>query len=99
LVLGVDYGVHIYSDRDEREDGEIWGELQPEGKIVKIIRGGTVTIHSSEHTTFSFTHIEGITQGAGEAVGEVAGGASGIGYVRLVTGLVKDRLLECMGLC
>ena len=37
-------------------------------------RGGKVTIHSSGQTVFSFTHIEGITLGAGEEENEVAGG-------------------------
>ena len=36
-----------------------------------------MAIYSSEQTIFSFTHIEGITLGAGE-VDEVAGGASGM---------------------
>ena len=59
-----------------------------------------MAIHSSGQIVFSFPHIEGITLGAGEEVDEVAGGASGmvwIGYVRLVTGLVRYRLLGCMG--
>ena len=54
-------------------------------------------IHSSRRTVFSFLHIEGITLSAGE---EVAGGASGMSVDRigrLVTELVKDRLLGCMG--
>ena len=61
-----------------------------------------MAINSSGQAIFGLTHIEEITVGAGEDVDEVAGGASGmgvdrIGYVRLVTGLVKDRLLGCMG--
>ena len=59
-----------------------------------------MAIHSSGQTVFSFSHIDGITLGAGEEVDEVAGGASGMGvdkWVRLVTGLVKDRLMGCMG--
>ena len=55
-----------------------------------------MVIHSGGQTIFSFSHIEGITLGAGEEVDEFAGGASGIGC-RLMAGLVKDRLLECMG--
>ena len=54
----------------------------------------------SVQTTFSFTHIEGITLGRGKAVDETEG-ASGIGVDRVsevVTGLLKDRLLDCMGL-
>ena len=51
-------------------------------------------------TVFSPTCIEGITLGAGEEVGKVAGGVSGrdvyrIGEVGNRT--VNDRLLECMG--
>ena len=59
-----------------------------------------MAIHSSGQTISRLAHIEGITQGAGEKVDEVAGGAGGMGMdgmVRLVTGLVKDRLLGCMG--
>ena len=54
-----------------------------------------------EEILFRFTHIEGITLSAGEEVGEVAEGTSVMGVDRIgevVTGLVKDRLLGCMGL-
>ena len=37
-----------------------------------------MTIHYSGETIFSFTHIDGITLGAGEEVDEVVGGASGM---------------------
>ena len=40
-----------------------------------------MAIHSSGQTIFSFTHIEGITLGAGEEVDEVVGGASGMVYI------------------
>ena len=53
-----------------------------------------MVIHSSRQIIFSLTHIEGITLSAGEEADEVAGGAGGMGQVRLVTGLVKDRLLS-----
>ena len=57
-------------------------------------------IRFSGQTVFSLSHIEGITLGAGEEVDEFAGGASGMGWiglVRLVTGLMKNWLLGCMG--
>ena len=48
----------------------------------------------------SFPHTEGATLREGGEIYEVAGRASGIGLerkVRLVTRLMKDRLLGCMG--
>ena len=48
-----------------------------------------MAIHSSGQTIFSLAHIEGITLGAGKEVDEVAGGASGMGVVRI--GKVGDR--------
>ena len=42
-----------------------------------------MAIHSSRQIIFSFTHIEGITLGAGEEVDEVAGGAGGMGVDRI----------------
>ena len=59
-----------------------------------------VAIHSSGQTIFGFTHIEDITLCADEEVNKVDGGVSRtvwIGYMRLVTALMKDRLLGCMG--
>ena len=38
-----------------------------------------MAIHSSGHTVFSLSDIEGITLGAGEEVDEVDGGAGGMG--------------------
>ena len=51
-----------------------------------------MAIHSSIQTVFGFTHIEGITLGAGEEVDKVAGGASGMGIDRI--GEVRDRASE-----
>ena len=51
-----------------------------------------MAIHSSGQTIFNLTHIEGITLGAGEEVGEVAGGASGMGVDRIAE--VGDRASE-----
>ena len=48
--------------------------------------------HSSGQTNFGFTHIEGITQGAGEEVDEVAGGASSMGVDRICE--IGDRASE-----
>ena len=45
--------------------------------------------HSFQWTVFSFTHIEGITLGAGVEVDEVAGGAGGMGVDGI--GEVGDR--------
>ena len=55
-----------------------------------------VTIYSSCQATFSFTHIENITLGAGEELDEVAGGTGGmvVDSIGEVTDLiVKNRLL------
>jgi hypothetical protein len=38
-----------------------------------------LAIDSRGQTVFSFSHIEGISLGAGEKVDEIAGGASGMG--------------------
>ena len=73
--------------------------MRQEGLCCGIVRG-LLLIHSSGQTVFSHSHIERITMGAGEDVDEVAGGASVMGVDRiggLVSGLVKDRLLVCMG--
>ena len=51
-------------------------------------------IHSSGQTDFGFTHIEGITLGAGEEVDEVAGGASGMGVDRMPS---EGQAMGCMG--
>ena len=59
------------------------------GKLSGTFGRRPVALHSSGQTIFSLAHIEGITLGAGEEVDEVAGGAG--------EGLVKDRLLRCMG--
>ena len=48
------------------------GELQPEGNKLLGLLAGMVTIPSSGQTSFSFSHIEGITLGTGEEVDEVA---------------------------
>ena len=55
-----------------------------------------MTIHSSAQTGFGFSHIKGITLGAGEEVDKIAGRTNGMGVDRIgevVTELVKDRLL------
>ena len=52
-----------------------------------VVRGGMVTIHFSGQTIFRFTHIEGITLGAGE----VTEGESGMDVDRI--GEVGDMLL------
>ena len=49
-------------------------------------------IHSSGQTVLSLSHIEGIIQGASEGIGEVAGGASGMGVDSI--GEVGDRASE-----
>ena len=57
-----------------------------------------MTINSSGQSVF-ILNIEGVILDAGEDVDEVTGEGSGIGVVRLVrlvTGLMKDRLLVCM---
>ena len=41
-----------------------------------------MAIHSSGQTIFSFTDLEGITQGAGEEIDEAAGGAGDMGVDR-----------------
>ena len=51
-----------------------------------------MTIHFSEQTILSFTHVESITLGAGEEVDEVAGGSNSIDVVR--EGYVGDRASE-----
>ena len=74
-------------------------DCDQKGYFVGIVGGGPVAIHSSGQTVFSCSHITGITLGAGEEVDEVAGRASGMGVDgigRLVTRLMKDRLLGCM---
>ena len=38
-------------------------------------------IHSTGHSIFSFTHMEGVTLGTGEDVYELAGGTSDVGEV------------------
>ena len=43
-------------------------------EIVGIVTGRMMTIHSSGHTVFGFTHIEGIKLGAGEKFAEGANG-------------------------
>ena len=73
----VGYEVHVHSNRNYKEFVRL--DVECEEQIVKIVGGGPVTIHSSGQTTFSCTHIEGITLGAGEEVDEVAGGADGMG--------------------
>jgi hypothetical protein len=50
-----------------------------------------VAIHSSGQTIFSFTHIEGITLGAGEEVLEVSGGTIGMGLHGIAE--VGDRIM------
>ena len=62
------------------------------GKVVWIVGGGPMVIHSSRQTDLSFSHIEIITLGADEEVDEVAGGASSIGVDRI--GEVDDRASE-----
>ena len=42
-----------------------------------------MNIHSSAQTIFSFTHIEGITLGAGEEVDDVGEGATGMSEDRV----------------
>ena len=42
-----------------------------------------MAIDSSEKTIFSFNHIKGITLGAGEELGEFAGGTGGMGVDRI----------------
>ena len=49
-------------------------------------------IHSGGQAVLSLAHIEEITQGAGEEVDEVAGGAGGIGVDGI--GEVGDRATE-----
>ena len=51
-----------------------------------------VDIHSGGQTTFSFTHVEGITWGEGEEVDEDTGEPSGMGVDRI--GEVSDRASE-----
>ena len=51
-----------------------------------------MAIHSGGQTIFSFSHIEGITLGAGEEVDEFAGGASGMDVDRI--GEVGHRASE-----
>ena len=51
-----------------------------------------MAIHSSGQIVFSFSHIEGTTQGAGEEVDEVARGASSMGVDKI--GEVGDRASE-----
>ena len=53
--------------------------------------------HSSGQNIFSFTRLEGITD---DEVDDVAGGARAMDVdrmVRLVTRLVRDKLLWCIG--
>ena len=47
--------------------------VNQKGLFVGIVGGGPVYIHSSGHTDFSLSHIEGITLGAGVEVDEVVG--------------------------
>ena len=54
--------------------------------------GEPVAIHSSGQTIFSFIHIEGITQGVGEEVDGLAGGASSVCVDRIDE--VGDRASE-----
>ena len=84
----VGYEVHVHSNRNYKEFVRL--DVECEEQIVKIVGGGPVTIHSSGQTTFSFTHIGGITLGACKEK-QVAWV-----WMRLVTGLVKDRLLGCV---
>ena len=51
-----------------------------------------MSIHSTGQTVPSLSHIEGITLGASEEVGEVAGGARGMGADRI--GEIDDRARE-----
>ena len=62
------------------------------GKVVGTVGSRPVAIHSSGQTISSLAHIEGITVGADEEVGEVAGGAGFMGVDGI--GEVGDRASE-----
>ena len=49
----------------------------------RTVRERTVTIRFHKQTIFSLSHLEGITQGAGEEVDGIAGEASGMGMNRI----------------
>ena len=75
LILGVGCEVHYISTGIKRESVRFSVDYDRKGKIVWIVGGGTVAIHSRGLTIFGFTHI---AVGADEEVVEVAGGVSGI---------------------